>query len=100
MKLTKSALIKLIKEEISNHFSEEMEHQPIKATWRDSETEAGGFVELFVPATTRVEDLEKVAADLEKAGIKSITEDGQPEISVLDFLKTKLLYSNNPPDLG
>jgi len=79
---------------------EEMGPQPTKATWRDSETEAGGFVELFVPATTRKGDLEKVAADLAKAGIESITEDGQPEISVLDLLKTKLLYSDESPDLG
>ena len=100
MKLTTKQLRKMIKEEVFNHLSEEMDYQPADATWRDSETEAGGFVELFVPATTRVEDLEKVAADLEKAGIKSITEDGQPEISVLDFLKTKLLYSDKRPDLG
>ena len=106
MKLTKNVLVKLIKEAISNHFSEEMEHQPADATWRDSETEAGGIVttkdglEVPVHATTSVAYLRKVVDHLEELGVKSITEDGQPEISVLDFLKTKLLYSDNPPDLG
>jgi hypothetical protein len=106
MKLTKNVLVKLIKEEISNHFSEEMERQPADATWRDSETEAGGIVttkdglEVPVHATTSVAYLRKVVDHLEELGVKSITEDGQPEISVLDFLKTKLLYSDNPPDLG
>ena len=53
-----------------------------------------------VHATTSVAYLRKVVDHLEELGVKSITEDGQPEISVLDFLKTKLLYSDNPPDLG
>ena len=85
---------------------EEMERQPADATWRDSETEAGGIVttkdglEVPVHATTSVAYLRKVVDHLEELGVKSITEDGQPEISVLDFLKTKLLYSDNPPDLG
>tara|TARA_Y100001938_G_scaffold149965_1_gene238949 strand:- start:751 stop:1053 length:303 start_codon:yes stop_codon:yes gene_type:complete len=100
MKLTKSALIKLIKEEISNHFSEEMEHQPVGATWRDSETESGGFIEIFIPGTQDEEVLEKVAADLEELGVESITDGSGPESGVLDFLRTVLLYSENSPDLG
>tara|TARA_R100001163_G_C5028256_1_gene169236 strand:+ start:237 stop:554 length:318 start_codon:yes stop_codon:yes gene_type:complete len=94
MKLTKNVLVKLIKEEISNHFSEEMEHQPLDAYW--SGTNEEGIVttkdghKITVRATTNVEDLKKVAAALEMLGVRSIaTEDDPiPEDSILDLLKT------------
>ncbi|HAI18656.1 MAG TPA: hypothetical protein DCM10_11840 [Xanthomarina gelatinilytica] len=100
MKLTKKTLIKLIKEEISNQLTEEDERQLYGATWRDSETESGGFIEIFIPGTQDDEVLEKVAADLEELGVESITDGSGPESSVLDFLRTVLLYSEEKPDLG
>tara|TARA_R100000322_G_scaffold165111_1_gene130124 strand:- start:31 stop:348 length:318 start_codon:yes stop_codon:yes gene_type:complete len=94
MKLTKHTLVKLIKEEVSNHFSEEMEHQPLDAYW--SGTNEEGVVttkdghRIVVRATTNVDDLKKVAAALEALGVQSIAteDDPVPEVSVLDLLKT------------
>ena len=96
MKLTKNALIKLIKEEVENHFSEEeeMEHQPLDAYW--SGTNEEGLVttkdghQIVVKATTDVEDLKKVASALEALGVRSIAteDDPVPEVSILDLLKT------------
>lgn len=94
MKLTKKTLIKLIKEEVSNHFSEEREHQPLDAYW--SGTNEKGVVttkdghRIIVHATTDVNDLEKIASVLQALGVESIaTEDDPiPEVSILDLLKT------------
>ena len=94
MKLTKAKLIKLIKEEVSNHFSEELEHQSLDAYW--SGTNEEGIVttkdghRIVVRATTNVDDLKKVASALEALGVQSIAteDDPVPEVSVLDLLKT------------
>ena len=96
MKLTKQKLVNLIKEEISNHFSEEkeMNQQPVDAMW--SGTNEEGVVttkdghKIKVRATTNVKDLEKVASVLKMLGVRSIaTEDDPiPEVSILDLLKT------------
>jgi len=94
MKLSKKILVKLIKEEVANYFSEEVEHQPLDAYW--SGTNEEGIIttkdghKITVKATTNVEELKKVAAALEMLGVRSIaTEDDPiPEDSILDLLKT------------
>ena len=64
MKLTKAKLIKLIKEEVSSHLSEEQEHHSLDAYW--SGTSEEGIVttkdghKITVRATTNVEDLKKI----------------------------------------
>ena len=86
MKLTKTTLVKLIKEEI--------ERQTVDAYW--SGTNEEGIIttrdghKIIVRATTNVQDLEKVANALEVLGVESIAteEDPIPEVSVLDLLKT------------
>lgn len=86
MKLTKTTLVKLIKEEI--------ERQTVDAYW--SGTNEEGVITtrdghtIIVRATTNVQDLEKVATALEVLGVESIAteEDPIPEVSVLDLLKT------------
>ena len=94
MKLTKKILVKLIKEEVRNHFSEEQEHHPLDAYWSGNNEE--GIVttkdghRIIVRATTDVNDLKKVAAALEALGVRSIATEDEPvpEVSVLDLLKT------------
>ena len=94
MKLTKAKLIKLIKEEVSSHLSEEQEHHPLDAYWTGNNEE--GIVttkdghRIIVRATTDVNDLKKVAAALEALGVRSIATEDEPvpEVSVLDLLKT------------
>tara|TARA_Y100000361_G_C11127518_1_gene326887 strand:+ start:588 stop:905 length:318 start_codon:yes stop_codon:yes gene_type:complete len=94
MKLTKKVLVKLIKEEVRNHFSEEQEHHPLDAYW--SGTNEKGVVttkdghRIIVRATTDVNDLKKIASILQALGVESIaTEDDPiPEDSILDLLKT------------
>tara|TARA_Y100001938_G_C8096076_1_gene438220 strand:- start:415 stop:708 length:294 start_codon:yes stop_codon:yes gene_type:complete len=86
MKLTKTTLVKLIKEEI--------ERQTVDAYW--SGTNEEGIIttrdghKIIVRATTNVQDLEKVANALEVLGVESIAteEDPIPEVSVIDLLKT------------
>ena len=94
MKLTKNILVKLIKEEVSNYFSEEKESHSLDAYW--SGTNEQGLIttkdghKIIVRATSNVEDLKKVAAALEALGVQSIAteEDPIPEDSILDLLKT------------
>ena len=94
MKLTKAKLIKLIKEEVSSHLSEEQEHHSLDAYW--SGTNEEGIVttkdghKITVKATTNVEDLKKIASALEMLGVRSIATEDEPvpEVSVLDLLKT------------
>lgn len=94
MKLTKAKLIKLIKEEVSSHLSEEEGHHSLDAYW--SGTNEEGIVttkdghKITVKATTNVEDLKKIASALEMLGVRSIATEDEPvpEVSVLDLLKT------------